>query len=76
MPTGDWTHAICYPCYIRIYPERPSPHRVIHARETRCCFCVHLTKDGSFVRADPALPELQCQKNVPFHQLTVDFHEQ
>lgn len=58
---NGWTHPMCGKCwYLCSRAEEPTRVKEVNPDPVPiCCFCGAFTKQGIFVRADPAL--LECK---------------
>lgn len=50
-----WTQAVCHPDWNARHPDRePVRMKAEFADEEVCCDCGEITRDGIYIRVDPA----------------------
>lgn len=53
-----YVHALCHPCWDRLFPRQYPAHAVDAGEPEPCCSCGEPTRAGIYVRAEPA--KLKC----------------
>jgi hypothetical protein len=62
---SQWTHNICYDCWLDREPESGEPVRLLTRPLEICCYCGLKNRNGIYVRDNPKDEKLICKGKHP-----------